>query len=91
MSALYIRQRLWIGKRCKIAFFHVLFVFNKKKTNSFFILLTHAGSHREVYQEFQPRYDILRWSGAKSCSDHRFRAPPACTAQSPTLHQHINH
>ena len=27
-----------------------------------FILLTHEGSHREVYQEFQPSYDIFhRW------------------------------
>ena len=26
--------------------------------------------------------------GAKGCSDHRFRAPPAYTAQLPALHQH---
>ena len=26
-----------------------------------FILLTHEGSHREVYQEFQPSFDIFRW------------------------------
>ena len=26
--------------------------------------------------------------GAKGCSDHRFRAPPAYTAQLLTLHQH---
>ena len=26
----------------------------------FFILLIHEGSHREVYQEFQPSYDIFR-------------------------------
>ena len=25
----------------------------------FFILLIHEGSHREVYQEFQPSYDIF--------------------------------
>ena len=31
----------------------------------------------EVYQEFQPIYDIFRRPGAKGCSDHRFRAPPA--------------
>ena len=44
------------------------------------ILLIHRGSHREVYQEFQP---VMTSStdGAKSCSDHRFRAPPAYTAQ----------
>ena len=35
---------------------------------------------REVYQEFQPSDDIFRRSGAKGCSDHRFRAPTACTA-----------
>ena len=29
------------------------------------ILLTHEGSHREVYQDFQPSYDIFRMSGAK--------------------------
>ena len=29
------------------------------------ILLIHEGSHREVYQEFQPSYDIFRRSGAK--------------------------
>ena len=44
-----------------------------------FILLIHEGSHREIYQEFQ---------GAKGCSDHRFCAPPAYTAQLQTLHQH---
>ena len=55
----------------------------------FFILLTHEGSHREIYQEFQPSYDIFR-GGVKGCSDHRFRVPPACTAaQLLTLHQHI--
>ena len=53
-----------------------------------FILLIHEGSHREVYQEFQPSYDIFLRSGAKGCSDHRFRAPPAYTAQLLTLHQH---
>ena len=39
-----------------------------------FILLTHEGSHREVYQKFQPSYDIFHSAdGAKGCSDHRFR------------------
>ena len=52
----------------------------------FSILLTHEGSHREVHQQFQPRYDIFRSSGAKGCLDHRFRAPPAFTAQLLTLH-----
>ena len=46
-----------------------------------FILLTHEGSHREVYQEFQSSYDIFHRSGAKGCSDHRFHVPPAYTAQ----------
>ena len=55
----------------------------------FFILLTHKGSQREVFQAFQPSYDIFRRSGAKGCSDHRFRAPPAgYTAQLLTPHQH---
>ena len=50
----------------------------------FFILLTHQGSQREVYQEFQPSY-------AKSCSDLRFRAPPAgYTAQLPQSQQSVN-
>ena len=38
----------------------------------FFILLTHEGSRREVYQDFQPSYDIVRKSGAKGYLDHRF-------------------
>ena len=55
----------------------------------FIQLLTHEGSHREVYRDFQPSYDIFRRSGAKGCSDHRFRAPPAgYTAQLLALHQH---
>ena len=54
----------------------------------FFVLLTHEGSQREVYQEFQPSYDIVRRFDAKGCSDHRFRAPLAYTAQLLTLHQH---
>ena len=37
------------------------------------------GSHREVYQEFRPSYDIFGRSGAKGCSDHRFRAHPQPT------------
>ena len=53
-----------------------------------FILLIHKGSHGEFYQEFQSRYDIFCRSGAKGCSDHRFRAPPAYSAQLLTLHQH---
>ena len=28
-----------------------------------FILMIHEGSHREVYQEFQPSYDIFRCQG----------------------------
>ena len=55
---------------------------------SFFsILLTHEGSHREAYRDFQPSWTSSA-GGAKGCSDHRFRAPPAYTAQLPTLHQH---
>ena len=53
----------------------------------FSILLTHKRSHREVYQDFQPSLTSSA-GGAKVCSDHRFRAPPAYTAQLPTLHQH---
>ena len=32
---------------------------------------------REVYREFQLSDDIVGWSGAKGCLDHRFCAPPA--------------
>ena len=53
----------------------------------FSILLTHEGSHREVYQDFQPSLTSSA-GGAKGWSDHRFRAPPAYTAQLLTLHQH---
>ena len=37
---------------------------------------------------FPTQLDIFRRFGAKGFSDHRFRAPPAYTAQLPTLHQH---
>ena len=53
----------------------------------FFILLTHVGSHREVYRDFQPSWTSSA-GGAKGWSDHRFCAPPAYTAQLLTLHQH---
>ena len=48
------------------------------------LLLIHEGSHREVYQEFQPSYDIFRMWCQRL---FRFRAPPAYTAQLQTLHQ----
>ena len=55
---------------------------------SFFsILLTHEGSHREAYRDFQPSLTSSA-GGAKGCLDHRLRASPAYTAQLPTLHQH---
>ena len=51
-----------------------------KEARTFFsILLTHEGSHREVYWDFQPSLTSSA-GGAKGCSDHRFRAPPAYTA-----------
>ena len=53
----------------------------------FSILLTHKGSYREVYWDFQPSLTSSA-GGAKGFSDHRFRAPPAYTAQLLTLHQH---
>ena len=53
----------------------------------FSILLTHEGSHREVYRDFQPSLTSSA-GGAKGYSDHRFRAPPAYTVQLPTLYQH---
>ena len=53
----------------------------------FSILLTHEGSHREVYRDFQPSSTSFA-GGAKGWSDHRFRAPTAYTAQLLTLHQH---
>ena len=57
--------------------------FGKKNLNilSFFsILLTHEGSNREVYRDFQPSLTSSA-NGAKGFSDHRFRAPPAYTAR----------
>ena len=46
---------------------------------TFFTLLTHEGSHREVYQELQPSYDIFRrWCQAL------FRPQVLCIPQ-PTL------
>ena len=53
----------------------------------FSILLTHEGSHREAYRDFQPSLTSSA-GGVKGCSDHRFRAPPAYTAQLVTLNQH---
>ena len=44
----------------------------------FSILLTHEGSHREVYRDFQPSLTSSA-AGTKGFSDHRFRAPPAYT------------
>ena len=52
-----------------------------------FILLTHKGSHREVYQEFQSSYDIFR----RWCQG-MFKPQVPCThsytAQLLTLYQH---
>ena len=53
-----------------------------------FILLTHEGSHRAVYQEFQPSYDIFH----RGCQV-LFKPQVPCTtlantAQWLTLHQH---
>ena len=53
--------------------------------NFFSILLTHKGSHREVYRDFQPSLTSSA-GGAKGCSDHKFRA--AYISQLLTLHQH---
>ena len=44
----------------------------------YFILLIHEGSHREVYQEFQPSYDIFH-----RCRQGLFRPQVPCT---PCLH-----
>ena len=62
-------------------------MYTESYTSFFSILLTHKGSHREAYRDFQPSL-TSSGDGAKGCSDHRFRAPPAYTAQLPTLHQH---
>ena len=48
-------------------FFQILFMF-------FSILLTHKGSHREVYRDFQPSLTSSA-GGAKGWLDHRFGAP----------------
>ena len=53
----------------------------------FFILLTHEGSHREIYQEFQPCYDIFcRW--CQRLFRPRVPCTPAYTAQLLTLYQY---
>ena len=42
-----------------------------------FILLTHKGSHREAYRDFQPSLTSFA-AGAKGCSDHSgLRATPS--------------
>ena len=50
----------------------------------FSFLLTHKGSHREAYRDFQPSFTSSA-GGAKGRSDHRYCAPPAYTAQLLTL------
>ena len=57
------------------------------RSGFFSILLTHEGSHREAYRDFQPSLTSSA-GGAKGCSDHRFRVLPAYTAQLLSLHQH---
>ena len=52
-------------------FLHLFFFFS-------FLLLLHEGSHREVYQEFKPSYDIFRW-----WCQGLFRPQVPCT---PNLH-----
>ena len=50
---------------------------NEKVPGNFFsfILLIHEGSHREVYQEFQPSYDIFcRWYTGQLLTLHQHRA-----------------
>ena len=37
-----------------------IYVSHEKVFVFYFILLTHEGSHREVYLEFQSSYDIFR-------------------------------
>ena len=56
-------------------------------TSEIFFLLAHNGSHREVYQEFQPSYDTV----CRRCQGlFRPQVPctPVYTAQLLTLHQH---
>ena len=70
----------------KMGTFSFQFLENFCQLQFFFsILLTHKGSHREVYRDFQPSLTTSA-GGAKGLSDHRFRAPPAYTAQLLTLH-----
>ena len=49
-----------------------------------FILLTHEGSHREIYREFQASYDIF----CRVVQTTGFVHSPAYTSQLLTLHQH---
>ena len=53
-----------------------------------FIQQTHEGSHREISPIFPTLLDIVRRTGAKRCSNHMFRGPPAYPAQLLTLHRH---
>ena len=54
---------------------------------SCFILLTHKGSHREVYQEFQPSWHFLQVMPRVVQTTGSVH-PPAYTVQLLTLHQH---
>ena len=49
-------------------------------------ILSYINAHtNKYYQSYEPP---KLYAYAKGCSDHRFHAPPAYTAQLPTLHQH---
>ena len=60
------------------------FLYHFSSNRFFSILLTYEGSQREVYRDFQPCLASSA-DGAKGWSDHRFRAPPAYTAQLLTI------
>ena len=55
---------------------------------SSFILLIHEGSHPGRSTRNSDPVMTASAGGAKGCSGHKFRAPPAHTAQLLTLHQH---
>ena len=85
LGDVYKRQTPLLARWCLFKF--VLFYPNLEQTHLFsFILLIHEGSHREVYEEFQPSYDIFcRW--CQGLFRPQVPCTPAYTAHLLTLHQ----
>ena len=91
-------QRLQVVRRCKAknhsfptriehALFNQSREWEKGGFIGYYFRSVDSFFHSAVYQESNS-FMTLSTGGAKDCSDHRFLAPPAYTAQLPTLHQH---